>query len=89
MTHCHDVTLTEIDYICNKLFSNNDQSDTYIKLRGCIIHKNYKRNTYDFNTGSCMRMIMRVNTKMLSINCRKYSEDPQVPPIGSYQSDFI
>ena len=58
MTHYHDITLTEIDYICNTLFSNNDQPDATRtcpsqQLRQCIIHKNFKKSTYDFSTGSC------------------------------------
>jgi len=50
MTHYHDVTLTEIDYICNKLFT---QDNLHQQLIQCIIHKNYKKSTYDFDTGSC------------------------------------
>ena len=43
MTHYHDVTLTEIDYICNTLFSKNDRHDATRtcqsqQLRQCIIH---------------------------------------------------
>ena len=47
MTHYHDITLTEIDYIFNKLFA---QDDARQQLRQCIIHKNFKKSTYDFNT---------------------------------------
>ena len=69
MTHYHDVTLTEIDSICsNKLFTHDDQSlfsksafwrihsvSEYARqqLRQCIIHKNFRKSTYDFTTGSC------------------------------------
>ena len=58
MTHYHDVTLTEIDFICNTLFSKNDRHDATRtcpsqQLTQCIIHKNFKKSTHDFNTGSC------------------------------------
>lgn len=69
MTHYHDVTLTEIDFICNKLFPKNDQSDARQQLRQCIIHKNFKRSTYDFNTGSCSGNIE--HDKLLHTNQRK------------------
>ena len=74
MTHYHDVTLTEIDYICNTLFSNNDQPDTTRtcpsqQLTQCIIHKNFKKSTYDFSTGSCSSNIK--HDKLLHTNQRK------------------
>ena len=69
MTHYHDITLTEIDYICNKLFTNNNQSDALQQLRQCIIHKNFKKGTCDFNTGSCSSNIE--HDKLLHTNQRK------------------
>ena len=69
MTHYHDVTLIEIDYICNTLFPKNDQSDTYTQLRQCMIHKNFKKGTYDFNTGSCSSNIE--HDKLLHTKQRK------------------
>ena len=69
MTHYHDVTLTEIDYICNTLFPKNDKPDTYQQLKQCIIHKNFKRSTYDFSTGSCSNNIE--HDKLLHTNQRK------------------
>ena len=66
MTHYHDITLTEIDYICNKLFT---QHDTCQQLRQCMIQKNFKKNTYDFNTGSCSSNIE--HDKILHTNQRK------------------
>ena len=69
MTHYHDITLTEIDYICNTLFTHDDQSDTYTQLRQCILHKNFKKGTYDFNTGSCSSNIE--HDKLLHTNQRK------------------
>ena len=80
MTHYHDITLTEIDYICNTLFQKNDQSFghprhvskseyTYQQLRQCIMHKNFKKSTYDFNTGSCSGNIE--HDKLLHTNQRK------------------
>ena len=74
MTHYHDVTLTEIDYICNKLFAQNDQSDATRtcpsqQLRQCMIHKNFKKSTYDFNTCSCSSNIE--HDKLLHTKQRK------------------
>ena len=74
MTHYHDVTLTEIDYICNKLFAQNDQSDatrtcSSQQLRQCMIHKNFKKSTYDFNTCSCSSNIE--HDKLLHTKQRK------------------
>ena len=73
MTHYHDITLTEIDYICNTLFLNNDQPDATRtcpsqQLRQCIIHKNFKKSTYDFSTGSCSSNIE--HDKLLHTNQR-------------------
>ena len=70
MTHYHDVTLTEIDYICNKLFT---QPNTCQQLRQCILHKNFKKSTYDFSTGSCSSNIE--HDKMLHTNQRKNRND--------------
>ena len=62
MTHYHDITLNEINYICNKLFAHDDQSkikqysvSEYARqqIMQCIVHKNFKKSTYDFSTGSC------------------------------------
>ena len=74
MTHYHDVTLTEIDYICNKLFAQNDQSDATRtcpsqQLRQCMIHKNFKKSTYDFNICSCSSNIE--HDKLLHTKQRK------------------
>jgi hypothetical protein len=84
MTHYHDITLNEIDYICNKLFAHDDQSkikqhsvlfSEYAReqLRQCIIHKNFKKSTYDFNTGSCSSNIE--HDKLLHTNQRKNSNN--------------
>ena len=95
MTHYHDVTLTEIDYICNTLFLNNDQplgqfsknaglENVYEyalqQLRQCIIHKNFKKSTYDFNTGSCSSNIghdklLHTNQRINSNNLIRISDD--------------
>ena len=52
MTHYHDVTLTEIDTICNKLFPHIHSEDDMQQLKNCLLHRNFKKESYDCPTSS-------------------------------------
>ena len=52
MTHYHDVTLTEIDHICNKLFPHIHSKDDMQQLKKCILHRNFRKESYDCPTSS-------------------------------------
>ena len=52
MTHYHDVTLTEIDTICNKLFPHIHNKDDMQQLENCLLHRNFKKESYDCPTSS-------------------------------------
>ena len=74
MTHYHDITLTEIDYICNKLFAPQNNTTITNQIQQCMIHKNLLghvrvKNTYDFTAGSCSTNIE--HDKLLHTNQRK------------------
>ena len=52
MTHYHDVTLTDIDSICEKLFPHIHSKDDMQQLKDCLLHRNFKKESYDCPTSS-------------------------------------